>query len=61
MRARYQSATGMCYSIGLVLAPVGTTLYATRPSALWLLCVAIGAVGAVMLLTTVRAPAVARS
>lgn len=47
LRGRYQGAWSFTWGLGLVLGPtVGTALYAWRPAALWLACLAFGALAA---------------
>jgi MFS family permease len=49
-RARYQGVWGLTAGLGLILAPAaGTWLFSWNPVALWLLCGALGAVAAVIM------------
>jgi MFS family permease len=43
MRGRYQAAFGMCFSLGLVIAPtLGTALYSRSEALLWGMCALLG-------------------
>lgn len=51
LRGRYQGAWSFTWGLGLVLGPsVGTALYAWRPGALWLGCLALGTLSAGLML-----------
>jgi MFS family permease len=53
LRGRYMGAWSFAWGIGLVTGPLlGTALYAWRPDALWLTCLALGALGAGLALAT---------
>jgi MFS family permease len=49
LRGRYQGAYVLTFSVALVLAPViGTTLFAWSPTGLWLICLGLSAVAAIL-------------
>ena len=53
LRGRYMGAWSFTWGIGLVAGPlVGTALYAWRPAALWLTCLALGGLAAGLVLAT---------
>lgn len=53
LRGRYMGAWSFTWGIGLVAGPLlGTALYAWRPAALWLTCLALGALAAGLVLAT---------
>jgi MFS family permease len=57
-RGRYQGALGMMYASAAVVGPlVGTSVFNVSPTALWLGCGAVGALGAVLALQAGRRPA----
>jgi len=51
LRGRYQGAWSFTWGLGLVIGPsLGTALYAWRPEALWLGCLALGVLAAGLML-----------
>jgi MFS family permease len=49
LRGRYQGAWSLTWGLALIVAPIGTAVYEREPAALWLLCGALGVVGAVLI------------
>jgi MFS family permease len=50
LRGRYQGAYGMTFALSHILAPaVGTWLYAWSPDGIWLICGAVSAVAAALI------------
>jgi MFS family permease len=57
MRGRYAGAFGMTFGLGLVVGPAaGTAIFAASPGTLWAGCVALGIVGAVLMLLPAARP-----
>ena len=57
MRARYQSAFALTWTLGMAVAPaLGARLYAVNPSALWVGCALLGVGAAALVLVPVRVP-----
>lgn len=55
LQGRYQGALGFAYAVALVPAPVaGAALYGWHPPVLWTLCLALGAIAALLVLTLGR-------
>ncbi|GCE22045.1 MDR family MFS transporter [Dictyobacter kobayashii] len=55
LRGRYQGASGMTWSIGLILAPLlGTILYSWNPTLFWPLCGLLAGMAAVLVLLIKR-------
>ena len=52
MRGRYQGAWGSTFGIAFVMGPtLGLTFYSVSPTALWLSCIVLGGVAAILVLT----------
>jgi MFS family permease len=50
LRGRYTATWGLMFALGAVLGPAaGTALYAWHPRALWLACLVVGVVSALLL------------
>jgi MFS family permease len=57
LRGRYQSALGITYSLAFTIGPIGgTALYEWWPRGLWIVCAALGVVGASLALAGQRYP-----
>jgi MFS family permease len=57
LRGRYQSTLGITYSLAFTIGPVGgTALYEWQPRGLWIVCAALGVVGAALALAGERYP-----
>lgn len=57
-RGRYQAAFGSMFGVAWMLGPIiGTSVYATSPDTLWLLCGLLGAVAAALAVAAGRHPA----
>jgi MFS family permease len=50
LRGRYQGAWSLTWGVALVVAPLGTAVYERNPTGLWLLCGALGVLGAGLVL-----------
>jgi predicted MFS family arabinose efflux permease len=51
LQGRYQGALGFSYAIALVPAPIlGAALYGWQPPALWILCLALGVLSALLVI-----------
>lgn len=64
LRGRYQSSLGLTYSLAFTIGPIGgTAIYRWWPRGLWIVCAALGLIGAALALAAQRypAPSVARS
>ena len=49
LRGRYQSSLGMTYALSFTIGPIGgTAIYGWSPSALWIVCAALGLIGAAL-------------
>jgi dipeptide/tripeptide permease len=58
LRGRYQSALGLTYALSFVLGPVGgTAIYRWWPRGVWIVCAALGVIGAALALAGQRYPA----
>jgi MFS family permease len=58
LRGRYQSSLGITYSLAFTVGPIGgTALYEWSPRGLWVVCAALGVLGAVLALAGERYPA----
>jgi MFS family permease len=58
LRGRYQSSLGITYSLAFTVGPIGgTALYEWSPRGLWIVCAALGVLGAVLALAGERYPA----
>jgi MFS family permease len=57
MRARYQSAFALTWTLGMAVAPaMGARVYGANPSVLWIGCAMLGAASAALVLVPDRAP-----
>jgi MFS family permease len=57
LRGRYQSTLGITYALAFTIGPVGgTALYGWWPRGLWIVCAALGLVGAALALAGQRYP-----
>jgi MFS family permease len=57
LRGRYQSALGITYSLAFTIGPIGgTALYEWWPRGLWIVCAALGVLGAALALAGQRYP-----
>jgi MFS family permease len=58
LRGRYQSALGITYALAFTIGPIGgTALYGWWPKGLWIVCAALGVIGAALALAGQRYPA----
>lgn len=58
LRGRYQSTLGITYSLAFTIGPIGgTAIYEWWPRGLWIVCAALGVVGAALALAGERYPA----
>jgi MFS family permease len=58
LRGRYQSSLGMVYGLGFAVGPIaGTALYGISPRGVWIACLALGLLGAGLILSAERMPA----
>lgn len=58
MRARYQSAFALTWTLGMAVAPaVGSRIYGTNPTALWVGCAVLAVASAALVLVPEREPA----
>ena len=58
LRGRYQSTLGMTYALAFTIGPIGgTAIFGRWPRGLWIVCAALGLVGAAMALAGQRYPA----
>lgn len=58
LRGRYQSSLGMTYALSFTIGPIGgTAIYAWSPRGLWIVCAALGLIGAALALAGERYPA----
>jgi MFS family permease len=58
LRGRYQSSLGLTYSLSFTIGPIGgTALYGWSPRGLWIVCAALGVLGAALALVGERYPA----
>jgi MFS family permease len=58
LRGRYQSSLGITYGLGFTLGPIaGTALFEVAPKGVWVVCVGLGVVGAVLAIAGGRRPA----
>jgi MFS family permease len=58
LRGRYQSSLGITYGLGFTLGPIaGTALFQVAPKGVWVACVGLGVVGALLALAGGRRPA----
>ncbi|MBA3738074.1 MAG: MFS transporter [Actinobacteria bacterium] len=57
LRGRYQSSLGMTYALSFTIGPIGgTAIYAWSPRGLWIVCAALGLIGAALALAGERYP-----
>jgi MFS family permease len=58
LRGRYQSSLGMTYALSFTIGPIGgTAIYGWSPRGLWIVCAALGLIGAALALAGERYPA----
>jgi MFS family permease len=58
LRGRYQSSLGLTYSLAFTIGPIGgTAIYGWWPRGLWIVCAALGLIGAALALAGQRYPA----
>ena len=58
LRGRYQSSLGMTYALSFTIGPIGgTAIYGWSPTGLWIVCAALGLIGAALALAGERYPA----
>jgi MFS family permease len=58
LRGRYQSSLGMTYALSFTIGPIaGTAIYGWSPRGLWIVCAALGLIGAGLALAGERYPA----
>ena len=58
LRGRYQSSLGMTYALSFTIGPIGgTAIYGWSPTGLWIVCAALGLIGAALALSGERYPA----
>ena len=58
LRGRYQSSLGITYALAFTIGPIGgTAIYGWWPRGLWIVCAALGLLGAALAIASERYPA----